>query len=63
MWFDDDSCLAPDCDISTWLPRVLRLLDNYAMIGSLYRQRLLGDQADWDRGAVVVQRQTDSVVR
>jgi len=47
MWFDDDSCLAPTCDIPRWLPRVYKLLDTYAMVGSLYRQRLLGNQADW----------------
>ena len=47
MWFDDDSCLAPDCNVDSWLPRVTRLLETYAMIGSLYRQRLLGNQAEW----------------
>lgn len=47
MWFDDDSCLAPTCDVARWLPRVLKLLDTYAMVGSLYRQRLLGGQAEW----------------
>lgn len=47
MWFDDDSCLAPDCDVLTWWPRVKNLLGTYAMVGSLYRQRLLGDQAAW----------------
>lgn len=47
MWFDDDSCLAPNCDVARWLPRVLKLLDTYAMVGSLYRQRLLGGQAEW----------------
>ena len=49
MWFDDDSCLAPDCAVSAWLPRVLKLLESYAMVGSLYRQRLLGNQAEWIR--------------
>lgn len=47
MWFDDDSCLAPDNDPITWLPRVKKLMENYTMIGSLYRQRLVGHQADW----------------
>lgn len=47
MWFDDDSCLAPDCDVAVWWPRVKNLLDTYAMVGSLYRQRLLGDQPTW----------------
>lgn len=47
MWFDDDSCLAPNCDVTTWWPRVKNLLDTYAMVGSLYRQRLLGEQPTW----------------
>jgi hypothetical protein len=47
MWFDDDSCLAADCDVASWLPRALKLLESYAMVGSLYRQRLLGNQAAW----------------
>lgn len=47
MWFDDDSCLAPNCNVATWWPRVKNLLDTYAMVGSLYRQRLLGDQPRW----------------
>lgn len=47
MWFDDDSCLAPDNDPATWLPRVMKLMETYTMIGSLYRQRLVGQQADW----------------
>lgn len=47
MWFDDDSCLAPSCNVAAWLPRVKKLLDIYAMIGSVYRNRLLGNQAKW----------------
>lgn len=47
MWFDDDSCLAPDNPIESWLPRVQKLLETYTMIGSLYRQRLVGGQAAW----------------
>lgn len=49
MWFDDDSCLAPNCDVETWWPRVQDLLESYAMVGSVYRQRLLGGQPDWIR--------------
>lgn len=47
MWFDDDSCLAPDCNVASWWPRVKNLLDTYAMVGSLYKQRLVGDQLKW----------------
>lgn len=47
MWFDDDSCLAPNCQVDTWLTRLRRLLDVYTMAGSVYRQRLLGNQASW----------------
>lgn len=47
MWFDDDSCLAPDNDPVVWLPRVKKLMETYSMIGSLYRQRLVGQQAEW----------------
>lgn len=47
MWFDDDSCLSPDCDVSAWLPRVQKLLEAHSMIGSIYRQRLVGNQAEW----------------
>jgi hypothetical protein len=47
MWFDDDSCLAPTCNVSTWLPRLKKQLEVYTMLGSVYRQRLLGNQAAW----------------
>lgn len=47
MWFDDDSCLAPNCNVATWLPRVRKLMDVYTMIGSVYRHRLLGNQELW----------------
>lgn len=47
MWFDDDSCFAPDCDVSAWLPRVYKLMAVYTMVGSMYRQKLLGNQAAW----------------
>jgi hypothetical protein len=47
MWFDDDSCLSTDCDVAAWLPRVQKLLEAHAMVGSVYRQRLLGNQAEW----------------
>jgi hypothetical protein len=47
MWFDDDSCLAPENNPAAWLPRAQKLMENYTMIGSLYRQRLVGKQAQW----------------
>ena len=47
IWFDDDSCFAPDTDTAKWLPRVQKQLESHAMLGSVYRARLTGKQADW----------------
>ncbi len=47
IWFDDDSCFAPDTDPTKWLPRVKKQLESHAMLGSIYRTRLTGKQADW----------------
>lgn len=47
MWFDDDSCLAPTNDVTTWLPRLQALMASHTMVGSLYKQRLVGNQEAW----------------
>jgi len=47
IWFDDDSCFAPDTDPAKWLPRVKKQLESHAMLGSIYRTRLTGNQAGW----------------
>lgn len=47
MWFDDDSCLAPNNRPDAWFQRIQQMLENHAMVGSLYRQRLVGNQEAW----------------
>jgi hypothetical protein len=47
IWFDDDSCFAPDNDVAAWFPRLQQQLVNYAAAGSIYRSRLSGNQAGW----------------
>jgi hypothetical protein len=49
VWFDDDSCIAPDTDVTQWLPRLQKQLESNVMLGSIYRTRLLGNQAEWVR--------------
>jgi hypothetical protein len=49
MWFDDNSYLAPDLDVGTWLPRIFKQLDHCAVMGSVYTQGLAGNQAGWIR--------------
>jgi hypothetical protein len=47
VWFDDDSCLAPNNNVDKWLPRLQQQLRFHAMVGSIYRTRLVGNQAEW----------------
>lgn len=47
IWFDDDSCLAPDNEPNQWLPRLQKQLESHAMVGSIYRGRFVGAQAEW----------------
>jgi hypothetical protein len=47
MWFDDDSCIIPDTDVSAWLDRVQRQMYAYAMLGSVHKERYIGNQIDW----------------
>jgi hypothetical protein len=47
VWFDDDSCFAPDTDIDSWLPRLQQQLQSNAVVGSVYKTRLVGNQANW----------------
>lgn len=47
MWFDDDSCIVEDADVEAWIARVRQQLTAATLIGSIYKQRLIGRQADW----------------
>lgn len=47
MWFDDDSCIVPDTDVDAWLLRIWQQMQAYAMIGSIHKERLIGNQAGW----------------
>jgi len=47
MWFDDDSCITPDTSVVAWLGRVRQQLTAATLIGSIYKQSLIGRQADW----------------
>lgn len=47
VWFDDDSCFAPDTDISSWLPRLTQQLAFNEIVGSIYKTRLEGNQSTW----------------
>lgn len=47
MWFDDDSCFAPDTDVVKWLPRIQRQLIAPTVLGSVYTTRLTDKQIDW----------------
>lgn len=49
MWFDDDSCIVPGTDISSWLERIKKQLTAFAMLGSVYQQRFVGNQLAWIR--------------
>lgn len=47
IWFDHDSCIAPDADADRWLNRVIGQLGGCDMIGSIYRSKLSDDQIQW----------------
>ncbi|NDE17621.1 hypothetical protein EBZ80_22115 [bacterium] len=47
MWFDDDSCIAAETDVTAWLPRIQQQLSFHDFVGSIYRTRLEGNQAAW----------------
>jgi hypothetical protein len=47
IWFDDDSCLVPGTDVTAWLARIKRQLQSFAMLGSVYKQRLVDNQVAW----------------
>lgn len=47
MWFDDDSCIVPGTDTAHWFSRIRQQLQAYAMLGSVYRERFIGNQAEW----------------
>jgi hypothetical protein len=49
MWFDDNSYIDPAVDVSVWLERVFKQLDHCAVMGSVYTQGLVGQQAAWIR--------------
>lgn len=47
LWFDDDSCLIPDTDVENWLGRIKKQLTAYTILGSVYRDRFVGNQIEW----------------
>jgi len=47
MWFDDNSYISPDTDVDRWLNRIFKHLDGCALLGSVYTQGLIGNQAAW----------------
>lgn len=47
MWFDDDSCIVPGTDVDTWLARISRQMQAYTMLGSVHKERLIGNQSGW----------------
>lgn len=47
MWFDDNSHLDPEMDVGVWVERVKKHMRYCDMIGSVYTQGLVGNQARW----------------
>lgn len=47
LWFDDDSCIAPQTDVRVWFRRLQTQLTNCAAIGSIYRAGISQPQSDW----------------
>lgn len=47
MWFDDDSCIVPDTDIDVWLTRIRQQMQAYTMLGSVHKERFIGNQRGW----------------
>lgn len=47
MWFDDNSCILEGTDVGHWLGRILKQLSACTLLGSVYTQGLVGNQAAW----------------
>lgn len=47
IWFDDDSCLAPDVVADTWFSRLSAQMSACDVAGSVRRSRLPDDQRQW----------------
>lgn len=47
MWFDDDSCIAETTNVSEWFARIRQQMSAYAMLGSVHKERFVGNQIDW----------------
>ncbi len=47
MWFDDDSCITAQTDVNAWFTRVQHQMRAYTMLGSVHKERLVGNQATW----------------
>lgn len=47
MWFDDNSYLDYETDVAEWYTRVTNQMQHCAMLGSVYTQGLVGNQAEW----------------
>lgn len=47
MWFDDDSCISDQTNVVEWLARIKQQMSAYAMLGSVHKERFVGNQPDW----------------
>lgn len=47
MWFDDDSCINEHTDVNTWFARIQQQMSAYTMLGSVYKERFVGNQIEW----------------
>lgn len=47
MWFDDDSCIVEQTNVDDWFARIQQQMHAYTMLGSVYRERFVGNQVEW----------------
>lgn len=47
LWFDDDSCIAPDTDVEHWFARLRTQLSGCHMVGSIYKTGLTHEHVQW----------------
>jgi hypothetical protein len=47
MWFDDNSCILEGTSVDHWFERILKQLSGSTLLGSVYTQGLVGNQAAW----------------
>lgn len=47
IWFDDDSCLAPETDAAVWLARLSAQMQACDVAGSVRRTKITDEQRSW----------------